>query len=355
MSRKLVKIAHRIVGPQEQPFVIAEMSGNHNQSLERALAIVEAAAQAGADALKLQTYTADTMTLNLEHGEFFISDPASPWQGASLYQLYREAHTPWEWHEPILARCRELGIICFSTPFDETAVDFLETLDVPCYKIASFENTDLPLIRKVAATGKPMVISTGMATVAELDETVQAARQAGCKDLILLKCTSAYPATPEDAHIRTIPHLRELFACEVGISDHTSGIGVAVAAVALGASVVEKHLTLRRADGGVDAAFSLEPEELRSLVIETERAWQALGWVNYGPTENEKSSMVFRRSLYVVANMAAGERFSPANIRAIRPGYGLHTRYLTEVLGRCAAKDISKGTPLSWELVGGPQ
>lgn len=351
MSQKVVKIVHRNVGPQERPFVIAEMSGNHNQSMERALAIVEAAARAGADALKLQTYTADTMTLNLEHGEFFISDPHSPWQGTSLYQLYREAYTPWEWHEPLFARCRELGMICFSTPFDETAVDFLETLNVPCYKIASFENTDLPLVRKVAATGKPLLISTGMAAVGELDETVNAARQAGCRELILLKCTSAYPTTPEEAHIRTIPHLRELFGCEVGLSDHTLGIGVAVAAVALGASVIEKHFTLRRADGGVDAAFSLEPEELRSLVVETQRAWQALGQVNYGPTPAEKDSIVFRRSLYVVSDIAAGEIFTPHHVRAIRPGYGLHTRHLPEILGRRAAQDIRRGTPLGWDLV----
>lgn len=340
------------IGRDSPPFIIAEMSGNHNQSLERALAIVDAAAQAGAHALKIQTYTADTMTIDLDEGDFFISDPNSLWQGKSLYKLYQEACTPWDWHQPIFDRCRELGMIGFSTPFDETAVDFLETLNVPCYKIASFENTDIPLIRKVAATGKPIIISTGMATVAELDETVRAAREAGCKDLVLLKCTSTYPASPEHTNVRTIPHLRELFGCAVGLSDHTMGIGAAVASVALGASVIEKHFTLRRADGGVDSSFSLEPEEMRALVIESERAWQALGQVNYGPSEAEKKSLLFRRSLYVVGNILEGEVFTRENVRAIRPGYGLPPKYFETVLGRQAKRNLARGTALVWDMVG---
>lgn len=325
------------------------MSGNHNQSLDRALAIVEAAARAGAHALKLQTYTADTMTLDLAEGEFFISDPNSLWQGNSLYKLYQEAHTPWEWHKPLFDRANELGMLAFSTPFDETAVDFLESLDVPAYKVASFENTDLPLIRKIAATGKPMIVSTGMATVAELDEMVRTARAAGCKDLVLLKCTSTYPSTPENTHLLTIPHLRELFGCETGLSDHTMGLGVAVASVALGATVIEKHFTLRRADGGVDSAFSLEPEEFAQLRVESERAWQALGQVRYGPTEAEKKSLVYRRSLYITEDLAEGAVLTAANVRAIRPGLGLPPKHFEEILGRRVARAVKRGTPLAWD------
>jgi len=349
---KDIVIAGRIINKNYPPLIIAEMSGNHNQSLERALEIVEAAAKAGAHALKIQTYTADTMTLDIAHDEFYISDPKSLWKGKSLYNLYQEAYTPWEWHKPIFDRCKELGLIGFSTPFDETAVDFLESLDVPCYKIASFENIDLPLIRKVASTGKPMIISTGMATVAELDETVRTAREAGCKDLILLKCTSTYPATPENTNILTIPHMRELFQCQVGLSDHTMGIGVAVASVALGATAIEKHFTLSRADGGVDAAFSLEPDEMRALVIECERAWQALGNVSYGPTEKEKASLQFRRSLYVIQDMKAGDVFTRENLRAIRPGFGLPPKYFDSLLGKKVNCDVKKGTPVGWNIIG---
>lgn len=348
----MFEISGRPVGLGAPPFVIAEMSGNHNQSLERALAIVEAAAASGAHALKLQTYTANTMTIDVREGEFFIADPNSLWSGSSLYQLYEQAHTPWEWHEPIFRRARELGMVPFSTPFDETAVDFLESLDVQVYKIASFENTDLPLIRKVAATGKPMIISTGMASVAELDETVRAAREAGCRNLVLLKCTSTYPSTPENTNIRTIPHLRELFACEVGLSDHTMGCGAAVAAVALGATVIEKHFTLARADGGVDSAFSMEPKEMRILVTEAERAWQSLGKISYGATSAEQKSLVFRRSLYVVKDIEAGDVFSADNVRAIRPGLGLAPRWMDTVLGMTAKKALKRGTPLSWNLIG---
>ena len=347
-----ISINNRPIGPGHPPFIIAEMSGNHNQSLERALEIVEAAAKSGAHALKIQTYTPDTMTLDLDEREFHISDPNSLWAGTSLYNLYGEAYTPWEWHKPIFDRCRELGMIGFSTPFDDTAVDFLESLDVPCYKIASFENTDIPLIRKVAATGKPMIVSTGMATVAELDETARAAREAGCKDLILLKCTSTYPATAANTNILTIPHLRELFGCEVGLSDHTMGVGVSVASVALGATVIEKHFTLNRADGGVDSSFSMEPTEMAQLVVETERAWQALGQVSYGPTAAEKKSVQFRRSLYVVKDIKAGEVLTPDNIRAIRPGLGLPTKYMDVVLGKTVKTDVQRGTALNWHVIG---
>ncbi|MEQ7919543.1 pseudaminic acid synthase [Xanthomonas sp. WHRI 1810A] len=343
------KIGSRTVGADAPPFVIAEMSGNHNQSLDQALRIVDAAAKAGAHALKLQTYTADTMTLDIAEGEFFIKDPDSLWAGSSLYSLYEKAHTPWEWHAPIFERARALGMLAFSTPFDETAVDFLESLDVPAYKIASFENTDIPLIRRVAATGKPMIISTGMASIAELDDSVRAARDAGCTDLVLLKCTSTYPASPLNSHIRTIAHLRELFGCQVGLSDHTMGVGVSVAAVAMGATVIEKHFTLDRADGGVDASFSLEPAELASLVIETERAWQALGQVHYGATAAEQKSLVFRRSLYVVRDIAPGETLTTDNVRAIRPGLGLAPKHIDAVLGRKARTALRRGTPLSWE------
>ena len=347
-----IEILHRKIGSNHFPFIVAEMSGNHNQSLDRALAIVEAAARAGAHAVKLQTYTADTMTLDIAEKEFFINDPDSLWKGKSLYDLYKEAYTPWEWHKPIFDRCKELGLIGFSTPFEDTAVNFLEELGVPCYKIASFENTDIPLIRKVAATGKPMIISTGMATIAELDETVRTAREAGCRDLILLKCTSSYPATPENTNILTIPHMAKLFDCQVGLSDHTRGIGVAVASVALGAAVIEKHFTLSRADGGVDSAFSMEPEEMRALVIESERAWQALGKISYGPTEKEKASLQFRRSLYVAKDMKAGDVFTKENLRAVRPGFGLPPKYYERLLGRKVNADINRGTPMKWEYLG---
>lgn len=348
----MIEIGGRKIGAGYPPFVIAEMSGNHNQSLERALEIVEVAAKAGAHGLKIQTYMPDTMTIDLNQREFSISDPNSLWAGTSLYQLYGEAYTPWEWHKPIFDRARELGLVAFSTPFDDTAVDFLESLDVPCYKIASFENTDLPLIRRVAATGKPLIISTGMASVAELDETVRAAREAGCKDLILLKCTSTYPATAANTNIRTIPHLRQLFGCEVGLSDHTMGVGVSVASVGLGATVVEKHFTLSRADGGVDSAFSMEPAEMAQLVKETELAWQALGEVSYGPTEAEKKSLQYRRSLYVVQDMKTGDRLTSENLRAIRPGLGLATKYVEIVLGKAVNQGVKRGTALTWDLLG---
>lgn len=345
-----MKIEDREIGSGVSPLVIAEMSGNHNQSLERALAIVDAAAASGAQALKIQTYTADTLTLDCEHGEFVISDSSSLWAGKSLHQLYQEAYTPWEWHEAILGRARKHGMIAFSTPFDESAVDFLESLAVPCYKIASFENNDLPLLRRVAATGKPLIVSTGMASVAELDELVRTVRAAGCRDLVLLKCTSTYPATSENSHLRTIPVLREMFGCEIGLSDHTLGIGAAVAAVALGATVIEKHFTLSRADGGVDAAFSMEPAEMAALVTETERAWQALGEVSFGPTTAEAKSSVFRRSLYVTRDLLPGDIISPDNVRSIRPGLGLPPRFLDVIMGMEVCREVRRGTPVTWEL-----
>ena len=334
-----------------QPFIIAEMSGNHNQSLERALAIVDAAADAGVDAVKIQTYTADTMTIDIDTGEFFISDKDSLWKGETLYHLYEKAHTPWEWHKAIFERCKERGIMGFSTPFDDTSVDFLEDLGVPCYKIASFENVDLPLIRKVARTGKPIIASTGMTTVAELSDLVQTVRENGCTDLTLLKCTSSYPASPEGTNLRTIPHMRELFGCAVGLSDHTLGIGAAVASVALGAAVIEKHFTLSRAEGGVDAAFSLEPAEMAQLVRECRTAALALGAVSYERAEQEQKSLQFRRSLYVVEDIKAGDVFTEKNLRRIRPGMGISPKYYDALLGRCVKCDVKRGTPVSWDIV----
>lgn len=333
------------------PFIIAEMSGNHNQSLDRALAIVDAAAEAGVDAIKIQTYTADTMTLDIDTGEFFIADKDSLWEGESLHRLYEKAHTPWEWHKPIFDRCRERGIMGFSTPFDDTAVDFLEKLSVPFYKIASFENVDLPLVKKVAKTGKPIIVSTGMTTVAELDDLVRTARENGCEDLTLLKCTSSYPASPQGTNLRTIPHMQELFHCRVGLSDHTLGIGAAVASIALGATVIEKHFTLSRAEGGVDAAFSLEPAEMSQLVEECRAAYEALGEIGYMVQEQEKKSLAFRRSLYVAEDMKAGEAFTEKNLRRIRPGLGLAPKYYDIILGRRVNKDVERGTPVQWELM----
>lgn len=346
-----MKIEMREIGRDARPYLIAEMSGNHNQALERALAIVDAAADAGADAIKLQTYTADTMTLNLRTPGFVIEDPASPWAGRQLYELYKEAHTPWEWHRPIMQRARARGLHCFSTPFDESAVEFLESLGVPAYKIASFENTDLPLIRAVARTGKPLIISTGMASLAEIDEAVRTAREGGTKDMVLLKCTSTYPATPSNSNVRTLANLRETFGCEVGLSDHTMGCGVAIAAVAFGATVVEKHFTLKRADGGVDATFSLEPSEFRTLRDETERAWLGLGQVTYGGCADEEKARAYRRTLYIGLDMEEGERLDRKNLRIVRPGFGLPPKHFDAVLGKRISRNVAAGTPLSWDLL----
>lgn len=346
-----IEIGNRKIGLGQPVFVIAEMSGNHNQSLERALEIVDAAAKAGAHAVKLQTYTADTMTLNLSKGEFFISDPKSLWKGNSLYELYHKAHTPWEWHRAILNRCQERGIIGFSTPFDETALNFLENLNVPCYKIASFENTDIPLIRKVASTRKPLMMSVGMATVEELNESVAAARDAGCRDLILLKCVSAYPAPAEDANLLTMQDLKRRYECLVGVSDHSLGVGVSIAAATLGADVIERHLTINRCEGGVDAAFSLEPKELELLVGEARKAKSAPGRISYGVVESEKQSVKFRRSIYVAQDIKKGTLFSKENVRVVRPGAGLEPKYYDTVLGKRAACDIVCGTPLKQEHI----
>lgn len=348
---KNINIAHLSIGLNSRPVVIAEMSGNHNQSLERALEIVEIAAKTGAQCLKIQTYTPDTMTLDLDEREFHIGDPGNLWEGKSLYNLYKEAYTPWEWHKPIFDKAKSLGMVPFSTPFDDTAVDFLESLNVPCYKIASAEIIDLPLIKKVASTGKPMIISTGMATLAEISEAVEIARNNGCSDIILLKCTSTYPAVPTDSDLVTIPNLRETFDCEVGLSDHTMGLGVSIAAVALGGTVIEKHFTLRRADGGVDSAFSLEPTEMEQLLIETKRAWEALGRVSYGPSANEIKSLLFRRSLYIVKDIKAGDILNPENLKSIRPGLGLEPKYIELLIGRKVKQNICLGTPLSWEHI----
>lgn len=347
----MIRIHDREIGPNARPYLIAEMSGNHNQSLDRALEIVAAAADAGADAIKLQTYTAETMTLDTNAPGFVIEDPNSLWAGRQLYDLYHEAHTPWDWHAPIMERAAALGMHCFSTPFDETSVDFLETLGVPAYKIASFEVTDLPLIRKVAGCGKPMIISTGMATVAEIDEAVRTARAAGNDQIIILKCTSTYPATPTNTNIRTIPNMRDTFGVEVGLSDHTMGCGVAVAAVGLGAVLVEKHFTLRRSDGGVDSTFSLEPAEFRMLRDETERAWQALGRITYGGTAAEEGSRVFRRSLYIAKDMEEGEALTRENLRIVRPGYGLPPKFYGDLLGKRVKRPLTLGTPVSWDLL----
>lgn len=351
MILKSIKIAHISIGLKHRPVVIAEMSGNHNQSLDRALEIVEIAAKTGAQFLKIQTYTPETMTLNLDEREFHIGDPDNLWQGKSLYNLYEEAYTPWEWHEPIFQKAKSLGMVPFSTPFDNTSVDFLESLNVPCYKIASPEIIDIPLIKKVASTGKPMIISTGMASLSEIVESVTTAREFGCEELILLKCTSTYPAMPTESNILTIPNLREIFDCEVGISDHTMGLGVSVASVALGGTVIEKHLTLNRSEGGVDSAYSLEPAEFEQLVIESERAWKALGHISYGPTDVEIKSIRFRRSLYIVKDIQAGDTLNAENLRAIRPGLGLPPKYFDMVIGKKVKKDVAYGTPLKWEHI----
>ncbi len=347
----IIKIGNKEIGAG-RPFVIAEMSGNHNQSLEKALKIVEEAAKCGVDALKIQTYTADTMTLDLKEREFFIADKNSLWDGNSLYDLYKKAYTPWDWHKPIFDKCNELGIIGFSTPFDETAVDFLEELNVPCHKIASFENTDLPLLKKVAKTGKPVIISTGMANVSEIYDMVQTLANNGCKDIILLKCTSEYPALASDANLATIAHLKQLFPnCQIGMSDHTMGIGVAVASVAFGATVIEKHFTISRAEGGVDSAFSMEPQEMKSLVNESAIAMQAIGKVYYGISEKEKASLKFRRSLYICNDVKKGEVITKENMRAIRPGLGLSPKYYDIILGKKVNQDLKKGTALKWEFI----
>jgi len=344
-------IGNYTISKKHKPFIVAEMSGNHNQSLDRALKIVDAAAESGANVLKLQTYTADTLTINSKNSDFFIDDSKSLWKGKSLYELYKEAYTPWEWHVKIIKRSNELGMLCFSSPFDETAVDFLENLNIPAYKIASFENIHLPLIKKVAQTGKPVIISTGLATKTEIEEAVQVLKKGGCNQFALLKCTSSYPASPENSNILTIPDLRKNFNCEVGLSDHTMGIGTALAAISHGATIIEKHFTLDRNDGGVDSSFSIEPKEMKILVKESVRTWQSLGEISYGPTESEKGGIKLRRSIYIVKDMDLGEKLTKENFRIIRPGKGLAPKYYDELLGREVNQKLEKGTALTWGML----
>lgn len=343
------QINQNIVGPNQPVYIIAEMSANHGHDFDKAVRIIQAAAESGADAIKLQTYTPDTITIDCDNDYFRIQ--GTMWDGRNLYDLYGEAYTPWEWQPKLKAIANDLGMDLFSTPFDFSAVDFLEQMDVPAYKIASFENVDIPLIRRVARTGKPIIMSTGMANLSEIDEAVRAIRAEGNDQIVLLKCTSSYPAPPEEANLHTIPHLAEAFGVAAGLSDHTMGFAVPVAAVTLGARVIEKHFTLSRSEPGPDSAFSMEPHEFRQMVDAVRMAEKALGQVNYGPTDKEIASRVFRRSLFVVRDMKAGETFTAENVRSIRPGYGLHTRHLDEVLGSKASRDIARGTPLSWEFI----
>ncbi|MGX6606687.1 pseudaminic acid synthase [Micromonosporaceae bacterium Da 78-11] len=340
-----------LFGTDKRPYIVAEMSGNHNGSLDRALALVDAAADAGAHAIKIQTYTADTMTVDVKHPRFQISKGHDLWSGEYLYQLFERAHTPWDWHEAIFARARDRGITPFSSPFDRTAVELLEKLDAPMYKIASSEITDLPLVRLCASTGKPLIISTGMASVQEIAAAVEAAQGAGATDITVLSCTASYPAPPEQTNLRRIPVLAQMLELPIGLSDHTLGIGVPIAAIAFGACLIEKHVTLDRADGGVDSAFSLEPAELKSLVEESVRAWQALGTTHIGPTASERESLRFRRSLYVVEDVRAGDLVTERNVRSIRPTGGLAPDAIATVLGRTFTADAAKGTPLTWDLI----
>jgi pseudaminic acid synthase len=349
---KTIRIGDFQIGNNYPPFIIAEMSGNHNHSIDQALKIVAAAAKSGAHALKLQTYTPDTLTIDVATDDFFISDNGSLWKGNSLYELYKKAYTPWEWHELIFKRAKELGILCFSTPFDETAVDFLETLNVPAYKIASFENNHLPLLKKVAKTGKPVIISTGLSKLNDIQLAVDTLRTNGCMDIILLKCTSTYPATPENTNLLTIPHMSQLFDCHVGLSDHTMGIGVSVASIGLGARVIEKHFTIDRSEGGVDSTFSLEPNEFKSLVEESNKAFHALGSIHYGILPDELKSIKFKRSIYIVKDLNEGDILTPDNIRIIRPGNGISPSLFDDFIGKKINKSVKRGTALSFDLIG---
>ncbi|QGN93912.1 Pseudaminic acid synthase [Piscirickettsia salmonis] len=347
----MFKIGNYEISRENKPFIIAEMSGNHNNSLDRALEIVEAAAKAGADAIKLQTYTADTMTLDIDKDDFKIMDKNSLWYGQHLYELYQQANTPWEWHETIFNKAKELGILCFSSPFDSTAVDFLEELNAPAYKIASFENKDVNLIRKVAKTGKPVIISTGMASLADLHLITETLRESGCTNFILLKCTSAYPASPADANLVMMARMGEIFDCQVGLSDHTMGVGVPIAAVALGATVIEKHFCLSRKEGGVDADFSLEPHEFSVLVEEAKKAWQSIGSISYQLPVAEEKSKQFRRSIYFVKDMQSGEVITEECVRCIRPGYGLEPQYWDKVIGCKVRRKVVTGDRVEWECL----
>jgi len=345
-----ITIGKRTIGPGHPAYVVAELSANHHQKFDEAVKIVRAAKDAGADAIKLQTYTADTITIACDRKEFRLAS-GTIWDGTTLYELYGQAYTPWEWQPRLKEVANDLGMDLFSTPFDFTAVDFLEEMGVPAHKLASFELVDIPLIQKMVRTGKPLIMSTGMSTVEEIEEAVRTARAAGAAQIALLKCTSAYPASPEEMNLRTIPELSRRFDVPVGLSDHTMDSAVAVAAVALGACIIEKHLTFSRSEPGPDSAFSLEPQEFKAMVDAVRITERALGTVHFGIEAKEASSRVFRRSLFVVQNMKSGEAFTSENVRSIRPGYGLHTRHLPEVMGRNAARDIERGTPLSWELI----
>lgn len=346
-SPQTVKIGEYVIG-EDKPFIIAELSGNHGQSLETAIAMIDAAAEAGAHAIKLQTYTADSMTLDVDNEHFVIKEQDSLWYGESLHKLYAKAATPYEWHKQLFEHANAKGMLAFSSPFDEQAVDFLDALNVPCFKIASFELTDIPLIKAAASKGKPLIMSTGMATLSEIEEAVNTAKQAGCHEMILLKCTSTYPASPENTNLITIPHMKDAFHCQVGLSDHTAGIGAAIASVALGATVIEKHFVLDRSAGGVDAEFSIEPLELKALVEETGRAWQALGKVTYGGSKAEEKAKQYRRSIYVAQDLKAGDVLSKENLRIVRPAFGLPPKHLDRVLGKVVNRDLKKGTPLEW-------
>lgn len=349
MNNKTIYICDRAVGSNVKPFIIAEMSGNHNQSLDAAMKLVEEAAKAGADAIKLQTYTPDSMTLDLKTDDFVIKNPNSPWHGSSLYDLYKDAQTPYDWHEQLFTHARKLGLIPLSTPFDANAVDFLEMLDCPCYKISSFENSDLALIKKVAQTGKPIIISSGMASLSTIESAVDTVRSTGNNSISILKCTSSYPAPPESMNLRTIPHIAETFECVAGLSDHTLGIGTSIAAVAMGAAIIEKHLTINRNDGGVDSSFSMEPHEFKLMVSEINYAWRSLGKISYNLNTSEVDSVQFRRSIYISRNVSKGEVITENNIRVIRPGYGMEPKFFEIILGKKFNSDLSTGTPLSWK------
>ena len=346
-----MKISNRKIGLHSKPFIVAEMSGNHNQSFQRAINIIELAAKSGADAIKLQTYTADTITLKEHKNEFVINDKNSIWYGRNLYELYQEAHTPWEWHEPLMKKAKQLGLICFSSPFDETAVEFLEEINCPAYKIASPEIIHLPLIEKVVSTGKPIIVSTGMASLEELDEVINYIVNNGVSDFAILKCTSNYPASPSDSNLITIPNLRKIYDCEIGFSDHTLGLGASLAAIGLGATIIEKHFTLNRLDGGVDSSFSLNPTEMEQLVNESENAWLSVGNIQFGPSKSEVETIKQRRSIYIAKNIKKGEIITEKHLKIIRPGFGIKPKYYKTIKGMTIKKDVEKGTAFSWEFL----
>ena len=346
-----ITLGNEIIGEKRHPFIIAEMSGNHNGSIQRAFKIIDAAIASGANAIKLQTYTADKITIDRKGGLFDIRDKSSLWNGRNLFELYKGAYTPWEWHQELYNYANDKGIQIFSSVFDETGIEFLEKLNVQVYKIASFENNHYPLLKKIAQTKKPVIMSTGLSNISNLEKSVNTLRENGCKDLILLKCTSTYPSSPKNSNLKTIPIIKKIFGCQVGLSDHTLGIGVPIAAISFGASVIEKHFTLSRSDGGVDSAFSLEPDELKLLVQESKRAHDSLGKVFIGITEEEKKSLRFKRSIYIISDVKKGEQFTKKNIGIIRPGDGLETSFYEMVLGRKSKENIKGGTPFRLDML----